>query len=108
MLLLVDSLGIEHALGNGFQLAGVELAEEAALVALVTGGAADLVHLEQDCVGVAIDADLLDFLHVAGLFALAPELASAAAEANGPAGGHRLVERFAVHPCALRPLDGPM
>src|SRR6516165_3390425 len=97
--LLVNRLGIEHALGDRLPGALVELAEEAALVTLVTRGAADLVHLEEHGVGIAVDIDILDLLHVAGLLALAPELAAATAEVNGSAGAHSFLERLAVHPC---------
>ncbi len=81
-----------------WQSVALDAAEEAAGVALVAGGAADLVDLEQDGVGVAIDEDLAHFLDVAALLALAPEAVAAAAEVDGPARAQRLLVGFAVHP----------
>ena len=52
----------------------LDAAEEATRVAFVAGRPADLMHLEQDRVGVAIDEDFADLLDVAALLALAPEL----------------------------------
>src|SRR5581483_5653563 len=97
-LFLVHMFRIEHALADHGYVALVQPAEEAAFVAFMAGGAADLVDLEQDGVGVAVDVDLLDDLHIAALFTLAPELAAAAAEIDGPAGALRLCEGLAVHP----------
>src|SRR5262249_49770089 len=96
--LLVDRLRVEDALGDDGKLTAVELAEEAALVALVARRATDLLDLQEHRVGVAIDVDLAHLLDVAALLPLAPELAAPAAVVDGPAGAERLLERLAVHP----------
>src|SRR5947209_20432817 len=90
-LLLVDGLGVEHALALDPQPLRRHAAEEAALVALVAGRPADLLDLEEDRVGVAIDVDALHDLHVAALLALAPELVAAAREVARPAGAQGLL-----------------
>ena len=54
-------------------------------------GAADLMHLQQDRVVVAIDEDFLHFLDIARLFAFAPELIAAAAEVDGAFGADGFV-----------------
>src|SRR4051812_12383736 len=97
-LLLVHGLRVEDALRDHLQFVAFELTEEAALVALVARGAADLLHLEQHGVGVAVDEDALHLLEVAALLALAPQLVAAAAEVDRAVGAHGLLERFAVHP----------
>src|ERR1035437_10995483 len=51
----------------------LDRAEEAGLVAFVAGGA-DLVHLDQKSVAVAVERDTLDGLGVAAAFAFHPEL----------------------------------
>src|SRR6478752_7926733 len=98
LLLPVHLLRVEDALADDGQFAGVEPAEEAALVPLVARGPAELLHLEQDRVRVAVDEDVPHLLDVAALLALAPELAAAAAEVDGAPRAHRLLERLAVHP----------
>ena len=50
----------------------------------VAGDAADLLDLQQDRVVVAVEADLVHLLHVAGLLALAPQLACASATSRPP------------------------
>ena len=72
--------------------------EEAALVALVARGPADLLHLQQHGVGVAVDEDPAHLLHVAALLALAPEPAAAAAKIARPARALRFFKRLTVHP----------
>ena len=47
-------------------------AKETTLVAFVTGGVADLMNLEENRVGVAVDEDFEDFLNIAAFLALAP------------------------------------
>ena len=51
----------------------VELAEDAAGMAGVTGGAADLFNLENHSIFIAVNENLVDDLHVAGAFALVPQ-----------------------------------
>ena len=62
----------------------VEPLEEAALAPGVAGDAARLLDDEQDRVVVAVEADLAHALHVAGLLALAPQLARASATSSAP------------------------
>ena len=57
---------------------------EAGVVAGVAGGT-HLVHDEEERVAVAVEADLLDPLHVAGRVALDPVLAARAATSTSPA-----------------------
>ena len=75
----------------------LDAAEEAALVALVAGDAADLLDLEQDRVGVAVDEDLAHVLQMAGGLALHPELAARRAPVGGAAGLERVPPGLAVH-----------
>src|SRR5262245_41042745 len=97
---------IEDALGQRLPLPALSMAEVAALVTLVAGRPADLLDLQQDRVGVAVEEDAADLLHVAALFALAPQLVAAATEVAGPPRAQRLVERFAVHPRQHQHLAG--
>ena len=64
----------------------------------MTSCAADLFHLQQDGVRVAIDVNFAHFLHVAGFLAFAPKLFSAAAEIAGPAGAKGFFICLAIHP----------
>src|SRR5262249_34353154 len=75
-----------------------DLAKETTRITLMASRAADLMDLEKNRVRVAIHEDFADFLDVAALFALAPELISAAAEIDRPAGAQRFFIGFAVHP----------
>ena len=72
----------------------------------IRADAAELVDLEKDGIGVAVDEDLLYFLHVSGLLALAPELVAAAAEVDDAPGAYRLLEGLAVHPRQHQHLAG--
>src|SRR6202043_3779155 len=75
-----------------------QYAEEARFVALVAGGAvAVLLDREQDGVVVAVDADLVHGLVVAGLFTLAPQAVTGAREVAGVAGLEGFLESRAVH-----------
>src|SRR5205085_6818585 len=69
----------------------------AAWVAFVARRPADLIHLEQDGVGVTIDKNAFHLLDVAAFFSFAPQLAAAAGEVNCPAGGKRFFVAFAIH-----------
>src|SRR5262249_50527125 len=80
------------------QAVGLDAAEEAAGVALVTRRPADLMHFQKDGVRVAIDVNLAHLLEVAALLTLAPELVATAAEVDGPPCAKRLLVGFAVHP----------
>src|SRR5262245_18405007 len=64
----------------------------------VTGSAADLLHLEENGVGVAVDVDFTHLLNVATHLALAPEFVARGTEVAGPAGAQRLFVRLAIHP----------
>src|SRR5262249_62118542 len=94
----VNLLRIEDALANHFHLPVLDCPEEASAVPFMTGGAADLVHFEQNRVGVAVDEDLAHFLHMAALLALAPQASAAAAVVTGPAAAQRFFVSFPVHP----------
>jgi hypothetical protein len=63
----------------------------------VARGAADLVDLEQDRVGVAVDEGGPDSLDVAALFTLLPEPLATAAVVDGFAGGDGRGPGRAVH-----------
>ena len=63
----------------------------------MAGGAADLLDFEQDGIGIAIDKQRLDALHVAALLAFAPQLAAAAAEIDGPPRAQRFLVTLAIH-----------
>src|SRR4029079_19408187 len=57
--LFVHDLRVEDAFADYAELAAGEFAEEAAFVAFVAGRAADLLHLQEHGVRVAIDGDAL-------------------------------------------------
>src|SRR5437879_1948164 len=97
-LFLVHGFRIKHSVPYNNDRVLVEPSKEAAQVAFMAGGAADLMYLEQHRVGVAVEEDLPDFLDVARFLALAPQALPAAAKVDGPAGTHGLLERFLVHP----------
>src|SRR5512140_462985 len=65
--------GLQHGVGL-HPLSLLQLAEETAFAPGVAGDAALLFHLQQDNVAIAIQADLFNFLDMAGLFALVPQL----------------------------------
>src|SRR6266550_3119723 len=96
-LFLVNQFRIEHALADHLQLVVLKPTEEAALIALVARGVADLMDFEENRIVVAIEEDFLHFLHVARLFAFAPELVAAAAKVDGPFRTNGFLERFLVH-----------
>src|SRR5262249_4903911 len=70
--LIVDLCRVEDTLGDEHRSARRYLAEEAAFVSFVAGGAAKLADFEENRVGVAVDEDGFDLLHIAALFSLAP------------------------------------
>jgi len=70
------------------------LAVEAALVADVAGGAADLFDRQEDRVEVAVEIDRPDELDIAALFALAPQFFAAAAVIDGSPRGEGLGVAF--------------
>src|SRR5262249_12884064 len=95
---VIDLFRIKDLLGDDLESVALDLAEETAFVPLVAGGAADLMDLQEDGVGVAVEVDRPDVLGVAALLALAPELTAAAAEVTRPAGANGLLVGLAVHP----------
>lgn len=97
MLLLVDRRWIEYSLGGFDEAAWRDLAVEAASMARVAGGVADLLYFEQDGVAVAIDVDALDDLDVTAFFALSPQAAAASAVIDRAASGFCFGESFGVH-----------
>jgi len=66
---------LEHRL-DGFPVAVLEDAIEAALTAGVAGDLADLFDHQDDDVAVAVQAHLMQVLDMSGLFTLAPQLAT--------------------------------
>ena len=76
-------------------------AKKAAVPTGVAGDAglmAQLGDLEQHHVVVAVHADFVHLLHMAGLFALVPKLVARAAEIHRLAQFGRLLQGLAVHP----------
>jgi hypothetical protein len=63
----------------------------------VARGATNLVDLQQDRVGVAVDEGSPDALNVAALFALLPKPLATAAVINRLAGGDGRIPGLAVH-----------
>jgi hypothetical protein len=63
---LIDFLGVKYSGRRGYECATLNLAVEAAGIALVAGGPTYLVNLEQYCVLVAIQVNGTDLLNVAG------------------------------------------
>src|SRR5690606_34304804 len=90
MGMVVDGLGVlQHRIldGPGRLCAGqVQAPVEAALAPGVAGDAADLGDLEQQHVAVAVQADVVDLLDVAGFLALAPQAPARTREIHGAAG----------------------
>ena len=70
----------------GQRTVGIEFAEETAGVTGVAGGSADLFHLEDHSIFVAIDQYLMDDLNIAGAFALVPEFLAGTGEINSVSG----------------------
>src|ERR1700688_3779161 len=76
----------------------VERAEETGLVALMACGAvAMLFDPEQDCVMVALGADLAHALKIARLLAFAPQAVARTREVAGMAAANRFLQGLAVH-----------
>ena len=79
----VDLFGVEELFAKlGERAVSVELAEEAAGMAGVAGGAADLLDLEDHSIFIAVNEDLVDDLDVAGAFALVPQLLAGTGEVD--------------------------
>src|SRR4051812_2791425 len=97
LTLLINLLGIEYALGDHFNTARRDLAKKAGLVTFVAGRAADLFDFQKHGVGIAIDVDLADVLHVAAFLAFAPQPSASAAKIHRPAARERLIPGLAVH-----------
>nr|CUV57439.1 protein of unknown function [Ralstonia solanacearum] len=74
-----------------------EFLEEARVATSMAGDAADLRDAEQDHVFVAVEANLVHLLDVAGLLAFVPQAFARARPEHGLAGLDRLLQRFAVH-----------
>ena len=53
---------------------------------------------QQHHISIAIDADFVHQLHMAGFFALVPQLVALAAEIHRTAQLHRFLQRLPVHP----------
>lgn len=70
--LAVNDARIEDALADDDGLIAVDLAKEAAFVTFVARSPSALTNLQKDRVGIAVDVDRLDILHVAALLAFAP------------------------------------
>jgi hypothetical protein len=98
LFLPVNDARIEDALADDADLISVKLSEEAALIALVARGPTALANLEEDRVGVAVDEDRLDVLHVAAFLALAPQSLAATAIIARESSPDCLFERLLVHP----------
>src|SRR5262245_55317940 len=82
---IVDFLWIEEPRGDNFHSLRSDLAKEAAAIPFVTSGA-NLLNLQQDRVGIAIDINGPDHLRVAALLAFSPEATAATAVINSPTG----------------------
>ena len=68
------------------------------MAAGMAGDGAGLLDFQQHHVFVAVEPDLEHFLHVAGLFALVPQLLARAAPVHGLAQFDGFMQRIAVHP----------
>src|SRR5690242_17799711 len=73
-LFLIDFRWVEYALAHHVEgsAVGRKPAEKTALVPLMTRRPADLVHFQEQRIGVAVVKNLLHLLYVAALFSLAP------------------------------------
>ena len=98
-LFFVDDLWVEDSIADDGDLAGlrVDTAEEATLVAFVAGRSADLIHFDQQRVGVAVEEKFFQLLNVAALFAFAPQLVPAAAEVDDSARLQRFLIGRLIH-----------
>src|SRR5471030_968475 len=72
----IDGVRVFEYRVDGFPVAVLEDAVEAALAAGMTGDVADLLDHQDDHIGVTVQAHLMQGLHVAGLFTFAPQLAT--------------------------------
>ena len=95
-LLLVDVLRVEHSLANdlSFATCRIDPAEQATSIAFVAGRSSNLVDSYEDRVGITVQINRPDFLDIAALFALTPELLATATEVNDTA----RTERFRATP----------
>ena len=96
----VDRFGIEDSIAFHSHCVIVQLnpSEETALITLVASRFADLIHLEQDRVSVTVEVDGFEFLNVATLFTLAPELLSAATVVADSTSAQSFFPGLFVHP----------
>jgi hypothetical protein len=95
--LAVNGCRIDETRANRFRSLSRHASKEATPIAFVARRAG-LPHLEQNCVGIAIDVHTFNVLHVAAFFTFPPQPAAGTAEVNGPSGGQRFREAFGVHP----------
>ena len=72
-LLLINLFRVENALANNDIIIPFEFAEEATRIPFVASRAAYLINFKQQRVAIAIDINLMNFLHVAALFAFTPQ-----------------------------------
>src|SRR5689334_15365048 len=94
----IDGVRIFQDRVDGCPVAVLVDAIEAALAAGMASDVSDLLDHQNDDVGVAVQAHLVQGLHMAGLFALAPQLATGTRPVNGAVLGSGQFQCFAVHP----------
>ena len=73
-LFLIDRFRIKDPLADHLHPPDlrVDLTEETAPISLVAGRPADLVHADQERVGIAVEVDAFDLLDVAALLPFSP------------------------------------
>nr|GFD57317.1 hypothetical protein [Tanacetum cinerariifolium] len=73
-------------------------AVEAAFAAGMAGDAADLLDHQNDHVGVTVQTQFVEFLHMARFFAFAPQFATRTRPVDGAVLSGGQAQGFAVHP----------
>src|SRR5690349_13235835 len=94
----VNLFGIEDRLARDLQSrAGPDFAVEAGAMPGVAGRFTYLVHFHEQAVSVAVDANFLDLLDVAGALAFEPERLARAAPKDAFLEAQRAAHRLFVH-----------
>ncbi len=93
---LVHNRRIDEPLRDNLRAVGRDLAEKATAIPFMARWTL-LIDFQEDGVGVTVDENLDDVLHVTAFFPLAPQASLAAAEIDRPSGGDRLGKALGIH-----------
>jgi len=99
LTLLVYVFRIENSLTQNLDRSGgrIDFSEKTTPIPFVASRAADLIHLEQQCIRVAVQTNLFDLLDVAAFLAFPPKFLAAPAVITGFSRSQRFRIGFPIH-----------